>query len=168
MQDFSLGGGETGSCYPDLNRKVIHMSCTTLAADPKRTPHRPVTRRSPSRRQQQTRLLVDSGWCRQGPQQQPTRRIAGPLRSLLSRPCRHAKTLEHTPRSSARNRSCQLWRQTLIADARSSPTSRGISTASGTAPRRRPPRMVPMIDPVAMASTKPLVARRTSKLRSRL
>ncbi len=56
---FALGG-KTGLCYPDLNREVIHMSCTTLAADPQRTPHRPVTRRSPSRRQQQTRFLVEA------------------------------------------------------------------------------------------------------------
>ena len=42
MQDFLLGVGETGLCYPDINREVIHMSCTTLAADPQRTPHRPV------------------------------------------------------------------------------------------------------------------------------
>ena len=56
MQDLLLGGGETGWCYPDLNCEVIHVSCTTLA-DPQRTPHRPATRRSPSRRQQ-TRLLI--------------------------------------------------------------------------------------------------------------
>ena len=63
---------------------------------------------------------------------------------------------------------CQSWRQTLTEDTRRSATRRGISTPSGTAPRTRPPRMVPMIDPAAMASTKPLLARRTSKLRSRL
>ena len=38
---FLLGGGETGSCYPDLNRAVIHMSRTPLAADLQRTPHSP-------------------------------------------------------------------------------------------------------------------------------
>jgi hypothetical protein len=128
---------------------VFHVSCTSLA-DPQRTPHRPATRRSPSRRQQ-TRLLV--GVDRVGPT--PTAAANSATRRPLT-----VVVVASIPR--------QLWRQTLIADARRSATSRGISTASGTAPRRRPPRMVPMIDPVAMASTKLLLARRIAKLRSRL